>query len=79
MKNELLKIAQDLEQCIITENEARTILLGLLGISNSANTDTKELRASGFGIIVDKSKATKTYQMRGTPFPKGSDLNPTEI
>ena len=35
MKTELSKIAQDLEQCTITENEARTLLLGLLGVSNS--------------------------------------------
>lgn len=35
MKTELLKIAQDLEQGTITDNEARTLLLGLLGVSNS--------------------------------------------
>ena len=35
MKTELSKIAQDLEQGTITENEARTLLLGLLGVSNS--------------------------------------------
>ena len=33
MKKELSKIAQDLEQGTITENKARTILLGLLGVS----------------------------------------------
>ena len=33
MKKELSKIAQDLEQGTITEDEARTILLGLLGVS----------------------------------------------
>ena len=33
MKTELSKIAQDLEQGTITENEARTLLLGLLGVS----------------------------------------------
>jgi hypothetical protein len=32
MKTELSKIAQDLEQNIITENEARSLLLGLLGV-----------------------------------------------
>ena len=36
MKTELLKIAQDLEQGSITEHEARTLLLGLLGVSGSA-------------------------------------------
>lgn len=33
MKTELSKIAQDLEQGIITDNEARTLLLSLLGVS----------------------------------------------
>ena len=33
MKTELSKIAQDLEQGNITENEAQTLLLGLLGVS----------------------------------------------
>lgn len=32
MKTELLKIAQDLEQGTITDKEARTLLLGLLGV-----------------------------------------------
>lgn len=32
MRKELTKIAQDLEQGTITENEARTLLLGLLGV-----------------------------------------------
>ena len=35
MKTELLKIAQDLKQDTITEDKARTLLLGLLGVSNS--------------------------------------------
>lgn len=35
MKTELSKIAQDLEQGTITDNEARTLLLGLLGVSFS--------------------------------------------
>jgi len=35
MKTELSKIAQDLEQGTITEDKARIILLGLLGVSNS--------------------------------------------
>jgi len=33
MKTELSKIAQDLEQGIISGNEARSLLLGLLGVS----------------------------------------------
>jgi len=35
MKTELLKIAKDLEQGTITENEAQTLLLGLLGVGES--------------------------------------------
>ena len=35
MKTELSKIAQDLEQGTITDSEARTLLLVLLGVSNS--------------------------------------------
>ena len=35
MKTELSKITQDLEQGTINENEARTLLLGLLGVSVS--------------------------------------------
>lgn len=36
MKTELSKIAQDLEQGTITDNEARTLLLGLLSVSVSS-------------------------------------------
>jgi hypothetical protein len=35
MKKELSKIAQDLEQGAITDNEAQTLLLGLLGVMPS--------------------------------------------
>jgi len=35
MKTELSKIAQDLDQGTITKNEARALLLGLLGVSKS--------------------------------------------
>jgi hypothetical protein len=35
MKTELSKIALNLEQGAITENKARTLLLGLLGVSGS--------------------------------------------
>ena len=34
MKEQILKIAKDLEQGTITDNEARNLLLGLLGVSN---------------------------------------------
>ena len=35
MKTEILKIAQDLEEGSITEDNARNLLLGLLGVTNS--------------------------------------------
>jgi len=35
MKTELSKIAEDLEQGTITEDNARNLLLGLLGVSES--------------------------------------------
>ena len=35
MKDKIIKIAQDLEQGTITETEARTLLLGLFGVSGS--------------------------------------------
>jgi hypothetical protein len=34
MKEQILKVAQDLEKGTITENEAKTLLLGLFGVSN---------------------------------------------
>jgi len=35
----------------------------------------KELKPSKWGIKVDKSKATKTHELKGSVFPKDSDLN----
>lgn len=37
MKTELSKIAQDLEQGVITDKEARKLLLGLLSVGGSAS------------------------------------------
>ena len=39
MKAELLKIAINLKDEVITEHEARTLLLGLLGVSGSLPLD----------------------------------------
>ena len=39
------------------------------------NETSKDLKPSGIGIVVDKSKATKEVPMRGTNFPKESNLN----
>lgn len=43
MKTELTIISDDLNHGIIDENEARTLLLGLLGVSNSL-PDSDEIR-----------------------------------
>lgn len=42
MKTELSKIAQDLEQDKITEKEALTLLLGLLGVGSSVISQLSE-------------------------------------
>lgn len=59
MKTELSKIAKDLKQGSITENEARTHLLGLLGFSKRFEVDTnkviktepKMFKESGFSLF----------------------------
>lgn len=43
MKTELSKIAKDLEQGTITENEARSLLLGLLGVSKRFKVDPNKV------------------------------------
>ena len=59
MKTELLKIAKDLEQGTITEQEARTLLLGLLGVNKRfkvdpnkvIKTEPKIVKESGFSLF----------------------------
>ena len=68
MRDKILEIARELEHCEITEKEAQTKFLVLFGVTK--RTLNNELKPSGFGIIVDKSKATEEYPMRGTIFPK---------
>jgi nanoRNase/pAp phosphatase (c-di-AMP/oligoRNAs hydrolase) len=59
MKEQILKIAKDLEQGTITETEARTLLLGLLGDSKRfkidpnkvIKTEPKMIRESGFNLF----------------------------
>ena len=53
MKTELSKIAQDLEQGAITENEARTLLLGLLGVSQRTFTSTSD-EVENMAIEIDQ-------------------------
>ena len=43
MKTELSKITQDLEQGAITDQEARKLLLGLLGVGGSALQFTDDM------------------------------------
>ena len=43
MKDKIIKIAQDLEQGTITTETARTILLGLFGVSGSLHYNEKLL------------------------------------
>jgi hypothetical protein len=51
MKTELSKISQDLEQGTITENEARTLLLGLLIVSESTlATQGLTIKYEDYGI-----------------------------
>ena len=76
MKEQILEICNKLNRMQITVSEAQEQLLDLFAVSNSACTNKKELKPSVFGIVVDKSKATKIFPMRGTLFPKGSGLNP---
>ena len=41
MKNELLKIAKDLEQGTVTPEQAQTLLLRLFSVSNSASNQAE--------------------------------------
>ena len=59
MKTELSKIAQDLQQGRITENEARTLLLGLLGVGNRLSSDELMAKAKthvAYKWLDDKGK-----------------------
>jgi hypothetical protein len=59
MKKELSKIVEDLEQGTITDNEARSLLLGLLGVSKRfkidpnkvIKTEPKMIKESGFSLF----------------------------
>ena len=51
METELNKIAKDLEQGSITDNEARTLLLGLLIVSESTLAEHKlTIKEHGYGM-----------------------------
>jgi hypothetical protein len=44
MKEQILKVAKDLEQGTITDIEAQTLLLGLFGVSGSLPTEEQVLQ-----------------------------------
>jgi hypothetical protein len=73
MKDKILEISDKLRNGEITEIEAREEFLFLFGVTK--RTSNNELKPSGFGIVVDKSKATKEFPMIGTAFRKGSKFN----
>ena len=54
--------------------EPTTRLIKINIVQNVIET-SKDLKPSGIGIVVDTSKATKEIPMRGTNFPKESNLN----
>jgi hypothetical protein len=60
MKTELSKIAKDLEQGTITDNEARNLLLGLLGVSVSVLSDS-EIEALAEEVYKEVSKTFPIY------------------
>lgn len=64
MKTELNKIAQDLDKGTITDNEARTLLLGLLIISESTLYNNGLMVVEG-GYGYYKLYQNKEYLMEG--------------
>ena len=60
MKKELSKIAQNLEQGTITDNEALTLLLGLLGVSGSLLCWVKDT-VEGEKILIRESQNGLKY------------------
>ena len=52
MRKELLKIAEDLDKRQISESRARTLLLGLLGVSTRAFKIGDSVKWRGMNLIV---------------------------
>ena len=67
MKTELSKIAQDLEQGTISGNEARTLLLGLLGVSGSFYLvqERKPDESGEYDIITKRGRLIKANFTKG--------------
>ena len=60
MKDEIIKIAKDLEQGTITETKARTLLLGLFGVSDSYSAeDMSKAWSEGYHRKVDEINGNK--------------------
>ena len=53
MKEQMLKIAKDLEQGTITETEAQNLLLGLFGVSGSCSCGVKYVKTKKSDIPYD--------------------------
>tara|TARA_R110002050_G_scaffold89776_6_gene189105 strand:+ start:3920 stop:4168 length:249 start_codon:yes stop_codon:yes gene_type:complete len=67
MKTELNKIAQDLDKGTITDDEARTLLLGLLIVSESTLDENRLMIIEG-GYGYYKLYQNKEYLMEGEMF-----------
>ena len=67
MKTELSKIAQDLEQGIISGNEARNLLLDLLGVSGSFYLvqERKPDESGEYDIITKRGRLIKANFTKG--------------
>ena len=52
MKQYILKVAQDLEQGTITEDKARSLLLGLLGVSTRTFKVGDNVKWRGMDLVV---------------------------
>jgi len=75
MKTQLSKIAQDLEQGVITDDKARTLLLGLLNVVESAfSFDDLEVWGSNSGatgiVLNVPEKGCESVYLRHKPTGK---------
>lgn len=84
MEEEIVKILLKYS-CELKDDESKVCLW--CGDFNDVAKEIKQIfdkpeikiKPSGYGILVDKSKATKTRHIRGKPFPKESGLNHNNI
>lgn len=69
MKEQILKVAKDLEQGTITETEAQNLLLGLFGVSVQLPTDEEISQAD---IALFNEYVEKEYAYIGGLFSAGA-------